>query len=438
MKTSRLVLEIGGAAAILIGLWTRVSWSEAQTARSSIPFVASHSDTVEDMLWMADVGPNDVVYDLGSGDGRIVIAAARDFDAQRAVGIEIDSQLVQQSRAKARQAGVADRIQFIEGDLFDQDLRDASVVALFLGHEPNIRLRPKLLSTLRPGTRVVSHDFGMGEWPPDRVLSTRTDHLGMVGYAFGAFSNNASVPDYTAANARYGQEEKIMMWMVPAPVAGIWSGKIDTPQGRQDCQLVLHQRLSKVSGSLRLSGQADSEGWASVTLWGDHIRFWSSLDPSVPSQVQMRFDGRIDSNTMTGTLAIPDHGQFLERSWQVQRETKDYAGCWEWPCATGDRSVRLDIARRDGRLVATYRDRSRSIPVTDFYDFGGGFYFTLRIDRRRDRSIADVDTGWLIGEAVLDEGALKGRIEFHPYQGADPRGGNRPAFQEWTPRLVEP
>src|SRR5436190_4314010 len=133
-------------------------------ARFSIPYVATHTDTVRDMLWMAQVGKEDVVYDLGSGDGRIVIAAVRDFGARRGVGIEKDPDLVRKSRENAVNAGVADRVEFREGDLFSADCDDASVVALYLGHRANIELRPRLLRLLKPGSRIVSHESAMGEW----------------------------------------------------------------------------------------------------------------------------------------------------------------------------------------------------------------------------------------------------------------------------------
>ena len=133
-----------------------------------VPYVTTPQRVVERMLEMADVSQDDVVYDLGSGDGRFVITAAQQFGA-RGVGVEIDPQLVQQARSQARLAGVTDRVEFRQGNLFDVDLHDASVVTLYLEPDLNLRLRPKLLLQLDPGDRVVSHDFDMGSWTPDRV-----------------------------------------------------------------------------------------------------------------------------------------------------------------------------------------------------------------------------------------------------------------------------
>jgi ubiquinone/menaquinone biosynthesis C-methylase UbiE len=130
-----------------------------------VPYVPTPERVVDKMLELAKVGPSDVVYDLGSGDGRIVIAAARKHGA-RGVGIDIDPQRVREARENARKAGVADRVEFREGDLFKADISAATVVTLYLLSGVNLQLRPKLFSELKPGTRVVSHAFDMGDWKP--------------------------------------------------------------------------------------------------------------------------------------------------------------------------------------------------------------------------------------------------------------------------------
>src|SRR5688572_1116426 len=143
---------------------------------SDVPFVSTPDRVVERMLQLAKVGPEDVVYDLGSGDGRIVIAAARKHGA-RGVGIDIDPQRVKEGSDNARRAGVAERVEFREGDLFKADISDATVVTLYLMTGVNLRLRPKLLNELKPGTRVVSHAFGMGDWKPAAIERVGTTTL---------------------------------------------------------------------------------------------------------------------------------------------------------------------------------------------------------------------------------------------------------------------
>ena len=135
----------------------------------AVPYVAPSPAVVAKMLEMARVTKDDVVYDLGSGDGRIVIMAAQGFGA-RGVGVEIDPALVAEAHENARRAGVADRVEFLRQDLFATDLRAATVVTLYLMQSVNLELRPKLWRELRPSTRVVSHDFHVGDWPPEQVV----------------------------------------------------------------------------------------------------------------------------------------------------------------------------------------------------------------------------------------------------------------------------
>jgi len=137
---------------------------------ADVPFLVTPPEIVDRMLRLARVGPDDVVYDLGSGDGRLVIAAVRDFRARQGGGLGIDGALVAKSRLYAERAGVSDRATFVEQDLFRADLSPATVVTLYLTREVNLRLRPKLLAELRPGTRVVSFNFDMGDWEPTAMI----------------------------------------------------------------------------------------------------------------------------------------------------------------------------------------------------------------------------------------------------------------------------
>lgn len=139
----------------------------AGTARPlDVIWVASDMAVVSEMLRLAAVGPGDVVYDLGCGDGRIVVTASQRHGV-RGVGVDLDPARIREARANAARAGVGDRVRFIEGDLFATDLREATVVTLYLGQEVNLRVRPKLLRELRPGSRIVSHDYDLGDWSPD-------------------------------------------------------------------------------------------------------------------------------------------------------------------------------------------------------------------------------------------------------------------------------
>jgi SAM-dependent methyltransferase len=133
-----------------------------------VPFVPTPEEVVQQMLKLADVHAGDVVYDLGCGDGRIVIMAAQKFGA-KATGVDIDPQRIQEARANAVKAGVSDKTKFVLGDLYEADIHPATVVTLYLLPSVNEKLKPKLLRDLKPGTRVVSHSFDMGDWKPDKT-----------------------------------------------------------------------------------------------------------------------------------------------------------------------------------------------------------------------------------------------------------------------------
>ncbi|MGV3569826.1 MAG: SAM-dependent methyltransferase [Ramlibacter sp.] len=165
-----------------------------------VPFITSPDNVTLEMLRIANVGPADHVIDLGSGDGRIVILAAKRFGAT-GLGVEIDPNLVRQSQRHARDAGVASRVRFLEQDLFKTDLAPATVVTMYLLPEVNLALRPAVLA-LAPGTRIVSHDWDMGDWQPDQTTVL-------------------PVPD-----KKVGLEKssKVHLWVVPARVDGLWCG----------------------------------------------------------------------------------------------------------------------------------------------------------------------------------------------------------------------
>ena len=167
MSSGLIVFAFAVAAAIL---------GAADQPYTDVPFVPTPANVVDAMLDLAGISPTDVLVDLGSGDGRIVIAAAKRFGIQ-ATGVEIDPELVRQSETLARQQGLEGKARFVRADLFEYDLRQASVVMMYLTPGVNLRLRSKLLSELRPGTRVISHRFDMGSWVPTKTIQLGDDHI---------------------------------------------------------------------------------------------------------------------------------------------------------------------------------------------------------------------------------------------------------------------
>ena len=177
MKTLVFVLALA-----LLGGCARAPWRASGTpperALAGL-WVPSPPEVIAAMLELAAVNPTDIVYDLGSGEGEIVIEAARRYGV-RAVGVELDHERVENAERNAIGAGVTDRVTFIERDLFEVDIGEATVVTLYLFPALMQRLKPKLLRELRPGTRIVSHDFGLPDWPPDETVEVSVDRIRRV------------------------------------------------------------------------------------------------------------------------------------------------------------------------------------------------------------------------------------------------------------------
>jgi SAM-dependent methyltransferase len=252
------------------------------------PFVPSPEVVGLEMLRLAEVGTADVVYDLGSGDGRILIAAARDFGA-RGVGVELDASLIQRSNENAVRARVADRVSFIWQDLFVADIRPATVITLYLYQEVNLKLRPKLLRELRPGTRVVSHDYDMGEWRADRVLRVRSPE--------GVHT--------------------LHYWVVPADVAGRWQGTFSATSGSASMMtLGLQQRFQHVTGTL--TTERREAPLTDATLRGSRLTFAASIDGEA-GPIPARFQGRIDGDVMMGEARLVTAGSERTIAWTATR-----------------------------------------------------------------------------------------------------------------------
>jgi SAM-dependent methyltransferase len=225
---------------ILASLVILAAPAMAQDTTWRVPFITTPGDVVERMLELAGTRADDLVVDLGSGDGRIVIAAARKYGA-RGLGIELDDRLVQASRENARTAGVAERVQFVQGDVLLADFSKASVVTVYLLPELIGQLQSKFME-LRPGTRIVSHSFRMTGWRPDRSETMKV----------------------TKAHPGQGDESTLYLWIVPADVRGVWALGARRVRIDQDYQQI------DVEGAAdaRLSGAEVSWRWPQGTFRG--------------------------------------------------------------------------------------------------------------------------------------------------------------------------
>lgn len=250
-------------AALFIGFTPKPTLAlEAPSGRTpalDVDYVPTPMPTVRRMLEMADVGPDDHLVDLGSGDGRILVTATRDHDVRTATGVELDPWLVEFAARQAAEAGVADRIEFIQGDLFETDFAHADVVTMYLLPQLNLQLRPYLLSELSPGTRIVSNSFDMGEWQPDKQDELFT--------------------------------KPIYLWVVPAQVEGRWHVRLN--QDEPPIELTLEQDFQHLEGrALHDNAALDVHD---LELNGRDIRFRLGND---------LFEGHIEGHRIQSTGAL--------------------------------------------------------------------------------------------------------------------------------------
>ncbi len=247
-----------------------------------VPFVPTPEEVAAKMLDMAQVSSRDLVYDLGCGDGRIVIMAAREKGA-RGVGFDLDPDRIFESNQNALAAGVADRVRFVQKDLYKTDLSRATVVTLYLLPSVNVNLRPRLFAQLKPGTRVVSHDFDMGDWEPDQS------------------------EEVSGHNVYY--------WVMPANASGTWEWTAPAQSGDRPCSLSIGQKYQKASGTLDTG--VSRTPIRDVRITGDAIRF--TADSMVNGRMMpFTYEGRIADDTIRGTIRASDGSAPV--AWKARRK----------------------------------------------------------------------------------------------------------------------
>jgi SAM-dependent methyltransferase len=256
-------------------------------------FQATPQDVVEEMLERAKVTKDDTVYDLGCGDGRFVITAAKKYGA-RGVGIDIDPKRVEESQKKAIEAGVTDRVRFIEDDLFTSPINEATVITLFLLQELNLKLRPRLLRELKPGSRVASFVYDMGNWKPDVMRSFGNSTFSTFSY---------------------------YVWVIPADVAGVWRWSLSTQKGDRPYTLRFKQNFQEVSGHVTIpEGRRIRIKEAELT--GDRLNFAVKYDEENKQEVVMQFNGRVIGDTIQGSVEITDGALAGKYTWTARRNER--------------------------------------------------------------------------------------------------------------------
>ena len=282
-RAASLIVVTGIVGVLLAGIaWAQQSQPSVEYLRGlNVPYVPTNQATVEAMLRIAGVRAGDFVIDLGSGDGRILITAAK-LHGARGLGVDLDPERVRESRENARVAGVADRLTFQQRDLFETDLSRATVITLYLLPEVNEKLRPRLLSQLKPGTRIVTHDFDLGAWKPDMQARVRG----------------------------YGTD--IHFYVVPAQVAGRWRIQVGAPP-KDIYELELSQRFQEVDGTVTHDGKFVH--LRDTHLEGGRLRF--VLIDADDHRHRLVFDGLVAAGSIEGVVVGEGAAPRARRPWRA-------------------------------------------------------------------------------------------------------------------------
>jgi SAM-dependent methyltransferase len=278
-----------------------------QRKAPDVPYVPTPEKVVAKMLEMASVGKEDVLYDLGCGDGRIVITAAKELGC-RGVGIDIDPQRIKESRENAANEGVEDRVEFRLMDLFEADIHPASVVTLYLLSSVNLRLRPTLLRDLKPGTRVVSHDFDMDSWLPDESVVLEID---------STLGEDPSLADEFFVD-NYWNKHRVYFWIIPANVTGTWEWTLPAVFGKERFMLTLEQTFQQIRGKAFQGSSQIPLVIKGGTIMGHGLEF--SLETKLNgNKVNLHFQGSATGNRMEGVMNI-EGTPGSEEKWQAKRD----------------------------------------------------------------------------------------------------------------------
>jgi ubiquinone/menaquinone biosynthesis C-methylase UbiE len=263
-----------GALSALIVMASMSGYGVENRYNIFIPYVPTPNHLVDRMLELAEIGKDDLVLDMGSGDGRIVITAAQRYGS-RGRGVEIDPKLVEEAKENARKAGVAERTEFVAEDMFVTRIEDATVMTLYVLTASNLELRPRILKEMRPGSRVVSHQFSMGAW-----LADKHESLGNV---------------------------ELYMWFVPAPVGGTWR----VQEGRREYTLKIEQEFQEISGTATIGNL--TVPLRRARLKGNEIDFAIDLGDESP----VVFRGHVTGGIMEPRAVTADS----KRDWRGVRTT---------------------------------------------------------------------------------------------------------------------
>ena len=365
LAAARSLLMAGLCLGVLSAGPGLADWTGPLGRELDAPYEVTHVDVIRTMLTAAGVTAQDTVFDLGCGDGRIVIFAARQL-AARGVGVDLDPQRIREARDSAAHEGIADRTEFRLENVLVTDLRPATVVTLYMSDDFNILVRPKLFRELAPGSRVLTHAFRMGDWEPDRIL-----------------------PHPKARN------RVAYLWTIPAPVGGVWrwTGRAGSQDVPVSCALA--QQFQVLQGTMNVAG-APPAALTQAALAGKELTLAAKVVRG-GQEIAILCRGAVEGDVMQGVQQWQGASGPGPSPWTARRDPVDLSGCWEvLPTSRKDLKGTLSIYLGEGGQGATYvlADGGKELPVTALYLWGSSLRFEVPLGAK-----PVIFTGVLEGEA---------------------------------------
>ncbi len=345
-RTFYRACALAAAVVLVIGLAIVAGYADKMHPELDVPYEPTHPSVIKAMLRLANVGKGDVVYDLGCGDGRIVVTALAEFGAARAVGIDLNPQRLKEAEERAKGTGVFDKVRYVQGNIMEVDASPANVVTMYLLDSVNLMVRPKLFQELAPGSRCVAHAFHMHDWKQDKIIQHPK-----------------------------ARNNRISFWVIPAHLGGTWKWTTATASGKIENTLSLNQTFQVVNGTITTDGRP-SGAIQNPYVSGKEFSFSANINAKGQA-VKVNYKGIAEGNTIRGTQEWSNGQKYV---WVAQFASQIPQGKWELNVAGPvNLSGKLSLQLKGRKIQATYfvKSEGREERLRDVYIWGSSIYFRL-------------------------------------------------------------
>lgn len=345
---------IASLAVLTIALFVIPGRADKMRPEIDVPYEPTHPSVVKAMLRLAGVGKGDVHYDLGCGDGRIVVTAVAELGAARAVGIDLDPQRLKEATENAKAAGVLDKIRYVQGNIMEVDASPATTVSMYLLDSVNLMVRPKLFQELQPGSRCVAHAFHMHDWKQDKIIQHPK-----------------------------ARNNRISFWIIPAHMGGTWKWSTNVAGGAVQNSMNLSQTFQNVQGTIFSEGRPGG-AIQNPYVYGKDFSFTGNINAKGQA-VRVSYKGIVEGDTVRGTQEWSNGQKY---PWIARRDNTTALGTWELNVnGPVNLTGTLTLQRKGRKLAASYyvKNEGRDERLRDVYVWGNSVYFRLPMYGSRER-----------------------------------------------------